>query len=170
MRLTPVCLAAGALLLFGCSHESKTTVAPPALAVAHIDAPPAPYCARSPELAAIELEGLKSRLMVTALSCDARDRYNAFVERYREALAADEKTLTAYFRRNYGRTGQAEQDNYITALANAQSQIGTQEGVTFCGHNVTRFDEVQALGSTADLFHYAEAKPVDQPYVFALCR
>lgn len=169
MRLTPFLLTAGVLLLFGCAHKALAPAAPPALPVAHIDAPPAPYCAKSPELAAIEVEGLKSRLMVTALSCDARDKYNAFIERYRAALTADDKTLASYFRRNYGRTAQAENDNYITALANAQSQIGTQEGVTFCQQNVSRFDDVLALSSPKDLATYATTKPVDQPYVFALC-
>jgi hypothetical protein len=165
--LTP--LVAAAMLLFGCANKVAPPAPPPALPVAHIDAPPAPYCAKPPELEAIEVEGLKSRLMVTALSCGAQDKYNGFIQRYRTALAADDKTVDAYFRRNYGRSAESQHDEYITSLANAQSQIGTQEGVTFCQQNVGRFDDVQALGSPSDLPNYAAAKPVDQPYVFAVC-
>ncbi len=170
MRLIAVpALAAGLLLLFGCAHRAHAPAPQAALPVGHIDAPPAPYCAQPPELTAIEVEGLKSRLMVTALSCDARDQYNSFVERYRAALTADDRTLAGYFRRNYGRSAQAEHDNYITALANAQSQIGTQEGVTFCEQNVGRFADVLALQSASQLASYASAKPIDQPYRFATC-
>jgi hypothetical protein len=108
--------------------------------------------------------------MVTALSCDARSQYNRFVGRYRSVLAADDKTLASYFRRNYGGSAQAEHDNYITALANAQSEIGTQEGVTFCEQNIGRFNDVMALPSAAALSSYASTKPIDQPYKFAVCR
>lgn len=170
MRLTMILPAAlGALLLFGCAHKAEAPVAKTAFYVGHIDSPPAPYCANPPELAAIQIEGLKSRLMVTALSCDDRDQYNAFIDRYRQTLAADDKSLAAYFRRNYGRSAQSAHDDYITALANAQSEIGTQEGVTFCEQNVGRFKDAMALGSPADLTTYAAAKPIDQPYKFALC-
>lgn len=162
-------VAVGALLLFGCAHKANAPAAKAAFYVGHIDATPAPYCANPPELAAIRIEGLKSRLMVTALSCDDRDRYNAFIDRYRQILAADDKSLNAYFQRNYGRGAQSAHDDYITALANAQSEIGTQEGVTFCEQNVGRFTDVMALGSSSDLAPYAAAKPIDQPYTFAPC-
>jgi hypothetical protein len=170
MRLIAlVPLVAGVMLLFGCANRAQGPAAPPALPIAHIDAPPAPYCAKPPELEAIEVEGLKSRLMVTALSCGAQDKYNAFIRRYHAALAADDKTVETYFRRNYGRSAQSEHDTYITSLANAQSQIGTQEGVTFCQQNMGRFDDVLALTTARDLASYARAKPIDQPYVFARC-
>ena len=170
MRLTTILpLTAGVLLLFGCANKAHAPVAQAALPVGHIDAPPAPYCAKPPELAAIDVEGLKSRLMVTALSCDASSKYNAFIRRYQPTLAADAKTLAAYFRRNYGNSAQSEHDSYITALANAQSEIGTQEGVTFCQQNVGRFTDVLSLNTPAQLTTYAQAKPIDQPYKFALC-
>ncbi len=170
MRLIALApLVTAVLLLFGCANKAHAPVAQGAMPVAHIDAPPAPYCAKPPELAAIEVEGLKSRLMVTALSCGTQDKYNAFIRRYRAALAADDKTVETYFRRNYGRAAQSEHDNYITSLANAQSQIGTQEGVTFCSQNVSRFDDVLALSAPSELATYAKAKPVDQPYIFAVC-
>ena len=170
MRLTTVLpLAAGLLLLFGCANKAHAPVAKTAFLVGHINAPPAPYCAKPPELAALDVQGLQSRLMVTALSCDARHDYNAFIERYRGVLAAEDKTLAAYFTRNYGSAAQAQHDNYITALANAQSEIGTQEGVTFCEQNMVRFKDVMALPSSSQLTTYAQAKPIDQPYKFALC-
>ncbi|MEE8659694.1 hypothetical protein [Sorlinia euscelidii] len=48
------------------------------------------------------MQGLKSELMVTALSCSAQDRYNAFVTKFRPKLAEEEGRLDRYFRSNYG--------------------------------------------------------------------
>ncbi len=108
-------------------------------------------CVRPTERAAIDVEGLKSQLMVVALACDARDRYNAFVNRYKSELNSDEKQLGGYFSRSYGRTSQKQQDDYVTQLANSQSQAGTKRGTLFCEEHLPMFSEVMALRSDAEL-------------------
>jgi hypothetical protein len=75
-------------------------------------------CARPADLTALDVAGLKSKLMVTAITCNQQDRYNDFVQRFRTDLMAHERALNAYFARLYGGRAQREHDDYITSLAN----------------------------------------------------
>ncbi|GAN55534.1 hypothetical protein [Tanticharoenia sakaeratensis] len=118
---------------------------------------------------AFDVQGLKSELMVTALSCSAQDRYNAFVEKFRPKLLSEDAELNGYFRSAYGRNAQREHDDYITQLANVQSEGGLRAGTIFCMQRVAMFDEVNALEDGADLSHYAEAKDIVQPASFETC-
>ena len=126
-------------------------------------------CARIADKAAFDVAGLKSELMVTALSCNARDRYNAFVLRYQPELRSQEKALAAYFTRSFGRRAQQEHDSYITNLANAQSQTGLRRGTLFCQENVGLFDEVLGLPKGADLASFAGGKSLTQPVALISC-
>ena len=126
-------------------------------------------CGMSPARQAFDVEGLKSELMVTALSCGAQDRYNAFIGKFRPALTAEERALKDYFASSYGRSAQKEHDNYITQLANVQSERGLQAGTSFCAQRISMFDEVDALDSDSDLGSYAEAKDIVQPAVYETC-
>ncbi len=123
----------------------------------------------SPTREAFDVQGLKSELMVTALSCGAQDRYNAFVEKFRPGLNAEESTLKAYFTGAYGRSAQKQRDDYITQLANVESERGLQAGTQFCDQRVSMFDEVAALDSVGDLGGYAEAKDIVQPAAYDSC-
>ncbi len=105
-----------------------------------------------------ELQALKSALMVLATSCHADSEYNAFVNRYKPELAASEQSFDDYFRKRYGRAGQREHDAYITALANAQSDLGMHLGSDFCPRDEAMFSEVQALPAASDLGPYAAGK------------
>lgn len=126
-------------------------------------------CVRPAERAAIDVQGLKSQLMVVALACDARDRYNAFVGRYKSELNSDEKELGGYFNRSYGRTSRRQQDDYVTQLANSQSQAGTKRGTLFCQEHLPMFDEVMALRNNAELPEYAAGKELTQPISTEAC-
>ena len=128
-----------------------------------------PTCVRSDERAALDVEGLKSQLMVIALDCDARDRYNAFVSRYKTALNAHEKKLGTYFTRAYGRTSHTRQDVYNTELANGQSQVGTKQGTLFCSQHMPMFDEIMALRNDSELADYAAGKELTQPASAETC-
>jgi ribosomal protein L18 len=105
-----------------------------------------------------DLAALKSEAMVLATSCHMDGQYNAFVQRYKTVLLANEHAFDAYFKRVFGRSGQAEHDAYITSLANAQSDIGLQEGTDFCPHTAAIFDEVMAIPTAQDLTAYAAGK------------
>ena len=125
-------------------------------------------CVRDADRMVLDIAALKSQLMVTALSCGARDQYNSFVQRYRTELRMNEQALSSYFKRNYGRRGQQEQDGYITDLANAQSQTGIKQGTLFCQRNAALFDEVLTL-SKSNLAAFAGSRNLTQPAEFVTC-
>ncbi|MBU6499813.1 MAG: hypothetical protein KGQ40_14910, partial [Rhodospirillales bacterium] len=126
-------------------------------------------CARPPEKAAFDVATLKSQLMLAALTCDARDQFNAFVAHYQHDLQGDEKSLNGFFSRAYGRQAQKQHDDFITQLANAQSELGTKAGVNFCKQNLGMFQDVMSLKSDADLPVYAAAKPLQRALAVQEC-
>ncbi len=132
------------------------------LVVAGILAAPyaqAQQCASTADATAFDVEALKSSLMVLATGCpDADTAYNAFVNKYKPELGANEHAFAAYFKRAYGRSAQREQDAYVTNLANAQSQNGVHQGSDFCPRTTALFSEVMALRSGNDLPEYAAGK------------
>jgi hypothetical protein len=110
---------------------------------------------RCPEQPVFDVEALKSEMMVLAEACHDDAQYNAFIQRYQPSLMANEHALDSYFKREYGRRGQAEHDAYITNLANAQADEGSKLGSDFCPRNVTLFDEAMALDSATELPQFA---------------
>jgi len=82
---------------------------------------------------------------------------------------SQDRALNSYFRRAFGRAAQKQHDDYITQLANTQSETGIQQGTLFCLHNANLFDEVLALPPGADLAGYAAAKAFVQPAEFTTC-
>lgn len=144
----------------------------PALLAAGLLAAPlavAEPCARPPDRAAFDVAGLKSQLMVTALTCDAREKYNAFVLRFRGDLMVQEHALHAYFVRGFGGRGQQQHDDYITLLANAQSEAGVHDGTLYCQRHAALLDEVLALPGGASLTGYAATKGLTQPVGLVAC-
>ena len=115
-------------------------------------------CRSSEDQRTFDLAALKSEVMVLATSCHEEERYNAFVQRYKAVLQANEHEFDAYFKRVFGRTGQYEHDQYITSLANAQSDVGLKEGTDFCPHTDAIFTEVMAIPTAQELHFYAAGK------------
>jgi hypothetical protein len=126
-------------------------------------------CTRPTEKAGFDVTGLKSELMVIAISCQAQDRYNSFVTRYRPDLQSEERAINSYFQRTFGRSAQKQHDDYITLLANSQSELGIQRGSFFCKENLGLFDEVMALKDPRDLVQYASTKALPQPIALSDC-
>ncbi len=126
-------------------------------------------CAGPGDRHAFDVAGLKSELMVMALSCGEQSKYNQFVSRYKSDLAAQESALSGYFRHAYGRSAQKAHDDYITQLANAQSDNGLKLGVVFCQQNAGMFEEVQALHGGSELSDYARGQDIVQPADFLSC-
>ena len=110
---------------------------------------------RCPEQPVFDVEALKSEMMVLATACQDDAQYNAFIERYQPALLANEHALDGYFRREYGRRAQVEHDDYVTSLANAQSDAGLKQGTDFCPRNAALFEQAMALESAAELPQFA---------------
>lgn len=126
-------------------------------------------CVRPNDYSAFDITALKTKLMVTALTCGADEKYNAFVMKYRPELTSQDKALNSYFTRANARRGRQQHDDYITQLANSQSQTGLRQGSLFCHYNLSTFEEVMALRSGAELTDYAAGKSVAQPIAMAEC-
>jgi hypothetical protein len=126
-------------------------------------------CARPADLTAFDIAGLKSKLMVTAITCNLQDRYNDFVQRFRGELVAQERALHAYFARVSDGRAQRAHDDYITSLANTQSESGIHQGTLFCQRNTGIFTEVLALAKGSELPAYAASKQLPQPIDIGAC-
>lgn len=126
-------------------------------------------CRTSPARDAFNVEGLKSELMVTALSCKAQDQYNGFIKQFGPIVNEQEAVLKRHFRTTYGKGAQRAQDDYITQLANVQSSQGLKAGTIFCLQRMSMFDEVKPLKTATDLSQYAEAKDIMQPTSIEVC-
>jgi len=115
-------------------------------------------CSSPSDQQIFDLAALKSEMMVLATGCHEDQRYNAFIQRYKTALLANEQSFDAYFKRVYGKRGQSEHDSYITSLANEQSDVGLKQGTDFCPHTEVIFDEAMAVPNAQDLVRYAAGK------------
>lgn len=162
-------LAAG---LAGCSSNEVKAPEPQLLArpkPPSIAAVNAPVCAKPAEKAAFAMAALRMQLSVTELSCDGREKFNAFTARFKNDVGAQNKTLGSYFSRAYGRRGQSQQDEYETSQINAMSQAGTYYGTDFCKTAMPVYDDVLALKNGTELANYAIAKKFDQVLTVADC-
>ncbi len=126
-------------------------------------------CTKEAERAAFDTEALKSELMVTALTCKQQEKYDSFIHTYQPALTATEASLNSYFKHAYGRQYQKAHDDYISNLANVQSEEGLKMGAAFCQTYSDMFDEVLSLRSSTDLPDYAHSKALVQPQSFSTC-
>jgi hypothetical protein len=150
--------------LAGCAQPPPPAVVelPPA-PVGHIyptlvEVPPAPHYVRM-TLAqkqqvqqAFNVIGLKSALMVGALSCGQQQQYDAFMTAYQPHVLDAQHEIDAYFRRIGGHyAGQTKEDAFVTLLANNQTMGGIGQGAIFCLNNEAEFKQVMALGTPAAL-------------------
>lgn len=127
-------------------------------------------CTRPAEHTALDVTALKTQLMVMALTCKADERYNAFVSKYRPDLVQADKSLNGYFSRSSGRNAAKQRDDYVTQLANSQSQTGLKQGSLFCARNMGVFDEVMALRNTGELPDFAAGRETaSQPIMVTDC-
>lgn len=118
-------------------------------------------CTVPEDQAAFEVGALKSEMTVLATSCPGADKqYNAFIERFRPQLVANDAAVNAWFKRTYGRNAQHQYDAYITSLINSQSDTGLRQGTNFCPRTDVIFDEVMGLRDGSTLPQYAAGKDV----------
>ncbi len=165
MRPALACLFA--LGLTQCAPAPPRPAEPPIVAEEAV--PDAQFCARPAEKAAFQVAALKSRLMVTALACDATDKYNSFITANRAALLPQEKALSGYFARNYGRRAASEHDEYITNLANAQSRRRIIDNYRFCRDGQQLYADVAAIKSPAEMPAVAASRTISQPFNVKEC-
>jgi hypothetical protein len=126
-------------------------------------------CLKTYEGTALNVAGLKSQLMVTALSCDTRDRYNTFIMAFRPTLVSEDNALNSYFSHHYRHNWRAQHDAYITQLANVQSEAGIKQGTLFCQQNVGLFDQVAKFRTGAQMAEFANNAPLILPFAVEIC-
>jgi hypothetical protein len=126
-------------------------------------------CMRPTEEQAFNIIGLKSSLMVGALSCSERDQYDQFMTEFQPHILYEQHVMDSYFRRTGGHYGQAREDDYVTLLANSQSETGITEGAASCAAEATVFKQILALTTTASLDAYAGSNPTPQPITITVC-
>ncbi len=126
-------------------------------------------CMRPAEEQAFNIIGLKSSLMVGALSCSQRDQYDSFMTEFQPHILAEQHIMDSYFRRIGGHYGQAREDDYVTLLANSQSENGIAEGAAYCAADAAVFKQVLALQTVASLDAYAASNPTAQPITITIC-
>jgi hypothetical protein len=126
-------------------------------------------CITSPERQAFNAIALKSYLMVAALSCDADPEYNQFMVVFQPFITSEQHVMDAYFQRADGPAGQAQEDGYVTQLANSQSEASQQEGAQYCGQVANLYGAVLNLNTTSDLTGFLSVNPPPQPIAMNGC-
>jgi hypothetical protein len=165
----PALMLAG---LAGCAQPAPVVAAAPPAPVGHtyqtlVAVPPAPkWVARhiTPDQQeqlqqAFNVIGLKSALMVGALSCNQQAQYDAFMNSFQPHILAEQHVMDSYFKKIGGHYGQAKEDNFVTLLANNQSVTGIAQGAVFCLNNTAEFQQVLALKSVSDLDNFVTDQP-----------
>lgn len=100
-------------------------------------------CASEREVASLNVQALKSQLMVSALSCGKRDKYNAFMKKFKKHIYNHHKQTAEYFDRSYMGSGEKQLNGFITSLANKSSkQSLTVDVDKFCGSFSVLFDKL----------------------------
>lgn len=107
-----------------------------------------PFCASDRDLAALNVRVLQTELMVAALSCGERQRYNNFVTTYQSVLKERGQALQALFKRAHGAQGTRRMDAFVTKMANNSSQQVRDKGGEYCVFAGELFEEVLAAGPT----------------------
>ncbi len=116
------------------------------------------------EKAAFDLTALKSQLMVVSLTCRNDNHYNDFVRRFQRELGNADRTVGTWFNRTYGASnGRKQHDDFITTLANAQSQEGIRQGRVFCDNMTPFTGEVARLNTIGSATTYAANQQLGQP-------
>jgi hypothetical protein len=149
---------------------------PPVHQVAFVPPPPTkptdhpPICGQPEEINAFRIVGLQTQLMQIAISCARDDGYNAFVRKFQPQLAKQRAVLVSFFTRAYGRRqSHAAYDQYITQLADAESQYNLASGVDFCSLSKATLHQAVALSSADDLVQFVVKVPVQQAMDVETC-
>ncbi len=114
-------------------------------------------CATPDQLQSFAARVLQTRLMVAALSCDARSDYNAFVVTHQTALKRYGSTLKDFFVSSYGGGYGPHLNRYVTELANEASAISNANLDRFCNRsNAVMTSLKTSAGAGFDPGRYAD--------------
>ena len=99
----------------------------------------------------------KLELMVAALTCGEKARYNAFVISFKAVLGDRGRELRGLFDRVHGAGGKRELNGFVTKLANDASQGSLAVPGGYCTTASALFEEV--LNTPPDDFDAMAEKP-----------
>ena len=99
-------------------------------------------CATPKDLAALNARVLQTELMVAALTCGEKARYNAFVMSFKGVLSDHGRSLRALFTRVHGAGGKRQLNGFVTKLANDASQGSLAVRGGYCTNASALFEEV----------------------------
>jgi hypothetical protein len=141
-----------------------------AMAVAVPPVSAAQTCTSVADQSAYEVLALREMMILLATSKCGRDKaYEmSFIRRFQPELQANEREVTAYFRRLYGGRGQGMKDSFQTELVNVMSQQANIQAGEFCSRAGWIITEMDALPSTSDLAPYAAVKDLS-PVGMSMC-
>lgn len=94
---------------------------------------------------AVKARVLQTELMVSALYCDESGRYNAFVRKFRPELTTYGKQLQKLFADAHGPRAQPKLDQFVTRVANAESQRHIDDRSASCEDSAELFTNVLSL-------------------------
>jgi hypothetical protein len=114
-------------------------------------------CATPKDLAALNARVLQTELMVAALTCGEKARYNAFVMSFKGVLGKHGRSLRALFTRVHGSGGKRQLNGFVTKLANDASQGSLAVPGGYCTTASALFEEV--LNTPPDGFDTMAEKP-----------
>jgi len=126
-------------------------------------------CLNQSSTQALDVVGLKSALMVSALTCGQRAQYNQFMNRFQPTVLHAQHQVDAFFRRQHGRFFHRYEDRYVTNVANVQSSAGISQGVNFCSQSMVLFGRVLGLHNAAAMEKFAQQQPASEPNVMVTC-
>ncbi|WP_207538675.1 hypothetical protein [Sabulicella rubraurantiaca] len=126
-------------------------------------------CLQPAEQTHFQVRALQSQLMVVAISCELQDDYNRFVTKFQPQLATAFRGIQSHFRRSAGSAGQRQTDQYITNLANGQSQAGIAQGTLFCRNQAPLFQEAIAAPNVQALAQLSVAREIPRFYDVPAC-
>ncbi|MBK8175915.1 MAG: hypothetical protein IPK66_11800 [Rhodospirillales bacterium] len=128
----------------------------------------AQMCATDGDLAALNVRVLQTEMMVAALSCGERQRYNTFVTDYQTVLTQRGRALQTMFVKTHGNKAEPRLNAFITKLANDASKDVRLRGDTYCEFAAELFDEVLA-GGPANLNKVASKPWIESRHGFHPC-
>ena len=91
---------------------------------------------------AVAAKKLQTDLMVAALYCNEKQRYNEFVRRFEPQIAAQGNTLKQLFRETHGNAGTTALNTAVTRMANEASERTMADPTGFCVEHGRIFDDV----------------------------
>lgn len=124
-------LSVALIAVAGCATVADA-VAAPAKAARKV-------CANERDMAALNTRVLQTELMVAALSCDERVRYNEFATNFQPVLIARADDLRAFFQKA---GGSGRMNAMVTKLANDASQASQKRANDYCQFAAELFEEV----------------------------